>query len=143
MVLLQALGIDPTLFIQLGIFLALFVLTHLIVSKPFFTAHLERHQRTYGNQETAERTIAEAAELHREYEIVAQNLNKEFRSVYDTTKAEAMREFDAAVNAARTDSKVFLETTRANLHLQLSKAQGEMNLAATQVSQSIVKKLLN
>jgi F0F1-type ATP synthase membrane subunit b/b' len=69
--IITALGIDSTLWMQLGIFLITYVLLRVIAFNPYFKAFEGRQGLTEGNQVKAEQIFAQTRELEALYENFA------------------------------------------------------------------------
>jgi F0F1-type ATP synthase membrane subunit b/b' len=143
MVLLEALGINATLFVQLSIFITTFVLIYHILAKPYFAANMERHRRTAGDKDMARNLTAQTEDIVRDYEATANRLNAEFRSVFDAAKAEALREHERTVAEAKAQAKSTLDKGRARIGAQLAGAKNDIGKGAGVVAQALVSKLLN
>ncbi|MCB0413478.1 MAG: ATP synthase F0 subunit B [Bdellovibrionales bacterium] len=140
--LLNSLGIDNTLFYQLGIFLVGYVVLYNIVFKPYVAAHFERVRRTVGNMESNERVLADIQHLKVRHEKEARGLNEEYKSIYDKKRSEALSEYDKIVGHARDQSKSIIEDTRAKIQKEISQTKLNLEKEIPEVSQLLVAKLL-
>src|SRR5262245_8514189 len=67
MSLLASLGVNETLVIQLGIFLAVYMVLKYVLFTPYFKAFNQRAESTVGQADLAERYIAETKALEDEF----------------------------------------------------------------------------
>ncbi len=77
--LIQSLGINSTVWTQLGLFIATFILLNFLVFRPYFAAHFERHKRTAGAKQDTSSILASNETLKNEYERRARDVNDKSR----------------------------------------------------------------
>lgn len=132
MELLTSLGINSTIFIQMGIFLTGFLVLKYVLFDAYFAALQSRSERTVGQVDAAERYISEAKELEVEYVTQARRINEEYKSIYDQTKAEGLKEYDKMVESARNASREQIESSRNQI---VENAQGIKKQMAAEIPQ--------
>ncbi len=142
MSLLISLGVNPTLGIQLGIFLAVFIVLKYFLFGPYFKAFNRRAESTVGQADLAERYIAETKELEDQFAMKAQVANERYRSVYDQTRSEALKEYDKLVAGARAQSKNVVDGARQKIHSDMQAAQAQLTKEIPEVAKIINQKLL-
>jgi F0F1-type ATP synthase membrane subunit b/b' len=140
--ILGSLGIDETIFIQMGIFLVVFVAMKTILFDAYFAAHHTRKERTVGQTEAAERYINEARELEAQYAVQAQQINEQFRTIFDKSRTDANKEYERITEAARSQAKQWMEQARAKVGRELAETRSQLTGDIPAVSQLITAKLL-
>lgn len=142
MSLLISLGVNSTLAFQLGIFLAVFIVLKYFLFGPYFEAFNKRAESTVGQAELAERYLAETKDLEDQFAMKAQVANERYRSVYDQTRGEALKEYDKLVSEARSKSKVVVDGARQQIQADMQAAQAQLTKEIPDVAKIINQKLL-
>lgn len=132
---------NSTVFIQLVLFLFGYVVISNVLFKPYLAAYEERKKRTEGNEQVAERTIAETKDLELVYEEKARSLSSEHKAIYDQSRSEALHAHDEIVTAANKKAKDLLEATKGEIASELEKTRAELSAEAPLVSKTIVNHL--
>jgi F-type H+-transporting ATPase subunit b len=140
--LFTSLGLDATMFIQMGVFLVVFVVLKKVLFEAYFAAAHEREERTVGQAEAAERYINEAQELEEKFSSKAQEINDQFKTIYDRSREEATKEYDRLIQDARTKAKDWIENARGKVDKEIKAAHSQMTPDVPLVSQMITAKLL-
>src|SRR5438309_787896 len=99
----------------MGLFLLIFWVMKTVLFAPYFAAFRERKERTVGQTEAAERYINESKELEGQFAAKAQQINEQFKAIYDQSRYEATKEYDRVVQVARTKAKDWLEDARTKV----------------------------
>jgi F0F1-type ATP synthase membrane subunit b/b' len=141
MQILNSLGVNYTLWIQLACFLISYVALTSLVLKPYAAALREREKRTFGNEETAVRLIEEANVLHTEYETKARGINAEIKQHYDRSRSEAMKEYDLKIAQARAEAAALLETSRGKIKSEIQAARQQLSGEVPVIGAAIASKL--
>jgi F-type H+-transporting ATPase subunit b len=139
--ILTSLGINSTLWIQLGCFLISYVSFSQLVLKPYMAALSEREKRTVGNEEIAVRLVEEAADLHAEYEQKARNISAEIKGFYDEHRNNALKESDRILADAREEAGKILSQSRGQIALQIEAARRTLSAEIPAISGAIASKL--
>ena len=139
--LLSALGVNETIWIQLGCFLVSYVALTQLIFKPYLKAYHERENRTVGGEETAIRIIEEAQELTGTYEKKAREMNSEIKHVYDRKRAEAMKDYEAMLAEARENSSTLIEAAREKVKTEVEAARKKLSAEIPAVSSAIATRL--
>ena len=142
MAILETIGLNLTVAYQLGIFVVCYLVLTQVLFNPYFRAFVERKKRTVGNQEGAERLLAETEELETTYAKKAREINSQFKELYDEQKSEAYREYDRMVSEARDKSLSMLTEARSKISSETSKAKADLNAQTNDVKQAVVTQLL-
>jgi F-type H+-transporting ATPase subunit b len=140
--LLHSLGVNKSLYIQLGVFLIVFIALKYLLFKPYFAAYLERGNRTVGKTELAEKFLEQTAALEAQYSQKAQAVNEQFRAVFDQSRGEANKQYEALVGEARAQAKQVVETTRESIKREVDNARKQLSQEVKGVSQLINQKLI-
>lgn len=138
----ESLGVNSTLWIQMGIFFVSYIALTQLIFKPYLAAYNERANRTLGNEEFADRMVAEADDLNSEFETKARKMNFQFKAIYDQTRTEAMREHDRLVSQAKEDANALLEKTRLHISDKLIEEEKRLDNEIPKIRQQVVAKVL-
>lgn len=142
MELFTALGINSTLFVQIGVFLVTFIFLKYILFDPYFAAFEERSRKTIGQVDEAEKYIAEARSLEDRYSSQAKKINEEYKAIYDQTRSEAIKIYEGRVLAARNLAKEETESAREKISQYAEAAKKEIKNELPQISELISSRLL-
>ena len=139
--LLRALGIDSTLWVELGCFLICYIALTKLVFQPYLNAFHEREKSTIGTEETAVRIVQEAQQLTGEYEKHARAMNADVKGIYDASRAEAMGEYDTLIKVARGDAARFLTESRGKIEQEIKSAKQSLAAEIPALGSAIATKL--
>lgn len=142
MEILKILGVNSTIWIQLGCFLVAYISLSQLIFKPYMAAHKERDSRTTGGEEEAGQILQQAAELQTQYETQARAINNQTKQIYDESRNKALEEYDRAIRAARAEASSSLEKSRSAISQGVSKLKGELAKEVPGVACAIGSKLL-
>lgn len=143
MSLLIALGLDHTLFFQIGVFLITFMSLMFIVFVPYTDAYLKRQQTVTGGESVVEEIAKKAGDLRTHYEARAREVSSEIKKIFDSFRDEASKESEKVVSKARGDAQQVIEKTRNKVSAEISEAQKKMKEEAPVIAKAIVGKLLS
>jgi F0F1-type ATP synthase membrane subunit b/b' len=138
----NSLGVNSTIWIQLGIFLVAYALVYLLIAKPYYAAFLERQGKTQGNQDLADTLTAQSRELEAAFQRKARSLNLDIKDVYDKARSEATREQDKITTMAREKAKAYIDQARSELTIESNRAREALIKEAPLVGQAIADRLL-
>jgi F-type H+-transporting ATPase subunit b len=136
------LGLNETLFLQMAVFLVVYVVLNRVLFKPYFAAYTERRMRTVGQSEAAERYVNEARELQTQYSAKAKQINEQFKAIYDKTRNEANKEYDRLIQEARAGAKEIVDQARIKTQVGVQHAKEQIKSEIPIVSEMITAKLL-
>jgi F0F1-type ATP synthase membrane subunit b/b' len=142
MEILTALGVNTTIWFQLACFLVAFLAVSQLIFKPYLAAHQERVRRTAGQEDSAERVLQEVSSLRTQYETKAREVNSQFKSIYDQSRTEAMREHDRLVTAARDLAAKYVDDNRQKISTEMENARTEIGREAPVVGAAIAGQLI-
>ena len=137
------LGVDSTIWVQLGLFL--FILTFLwkVTFEPYLAAFDERQNQTEGNQDEAEQIAAQTRELENIYQRNARGLNTDIKSVFDRRRLEAQKEHERLVVEAKDKAKGILDSARSTIESEYNRAREELLKESPAIGKSIASRLLS
>ncbi len=139
--LLTALGVNQTLWIQLGCFLVSYIALTELIFKPYMKAYHEREKRTVGGEEFAIRIIEEAQELTGNYEKKAREINADIKSMYDIKRTDALRDYEQMLADARESSSQLIEGARKKISAEVESARKKLAAEIPAVSSAIASRL--
>lgn len=140
--LIAALGLDSTVWIQLGIALFMFVYLITFVFKPYYSAFTERESRTTGNHEKAEQVYAQTRELEALYQRKARSMNADIKELFDKARGEAAREQERIQSEARSKAKASIDKAKEKIQGEINKAREDLIKQAPDLSRAISEKLV-
>jgi F-type H+-transporting ATPase subunit b len=134
--------IDGTVFIQLGIFLLLFLLMRSLVFQPFLRMIEQRHQLTDGSIAEAEAMLKKAEEQVAAYETAIAKTRSE--ALEDRAKIRVAATVDAKVivDAARAETTKEIATANQRLAKEGAAARQELNKQSVDLGRQVAEKIL-
>lgn len=141
--ILKQLGINDTLWIQLGIFTVLFLLLRFFFFVPFLRLIELREKETSGAEKDAAELLKKAEANEAEYGAKLSAVKKQARDNSESILARAKTDAAQRVNTARAGTKEKIETGRAKI---MTEAKGALESARSQserIAGMIVAKLMN
>lgn len=142
MELFTSLGINSTIFMQIGIFLVTFVFLKYVLFDPYFAAYEERNKKTVGQVDEAEKYIQETKALEEKYSKEAKRINEEYKSIYDKTRLEALKAYEEKIASAREIAKTEVDSARALISKNAHEAKNEIKEELPEISEMISSRLL-
>ncbi|MGE3973102.1 MAG: ATP synthase F0 subunit B [Bdellovibrionales bacterium] len=140
--LILSLGINPTLWTQLAIFLFTFAILNWIVFKPYYNAYEEREKRTVGSKGETDQLVADTAQLQGQYEIEARKVNDQIKLVFDQARQTAQAQQNQILSQAREQSADTLKSARQSLEKEISTAKQMLKSEVTEIGSAITEKLI-
>ena len=140
--LIQSLGINSTVWIQLGLFLTTFIILNFLVFRPYFAAHSERHKRTAGAKEDTSHILASNESLRTEYERKARDVNDKSRLAFEKAKNEALHEQSNILGQARESASHQIKLSRERLEKELAAARSQLTQEVRDIGVIIANKLI-
>lgn len=140
--IINSLGIDYTLFIQLGIYLVTFMVLYVTVFKPYYLASEERRKQTSGSFELAEQAEESIRRTQEKYQTRARQINDEIALVFKEQRTLAAKEAETLFEDANKKAKDILSQAQQKLSDQLEQTQPQLNLISKDVSAVIIEQLL-
>lgn len=140
--LVQSLGINSTVWTQLGIFLTSFIFLYTIVFRPYFQAHYERHRRTEGGKEDTSQILQSNQVLQAEYERRARDVNDKVRLAFEKAKTEALQEQSNILGRARDSATHQIKLSRDKLEKELQTARQQLSQEIREIGVIVATKLI-
>ena len=95
-----------------------------------------------GNEAVADRIVEETKQLKSDFEVQARKLNKQYKSIYDQTRTQALREHDRIVAAAKSDAAVTLDKARQNIKEKVKQAELQIKKEIPVIGVTMASKVL-
>ena len=141
--ILGGLGVDYTIWYQLGLFIFVLVFLGKFTFEPYLDAFNERATMTTGNQDEAQEIAAKTRELETVYQRQARGLNTDIKSVFDKRRLEAQKEHERIVVDAKDKAKGILDTARSQIQDEYNRAREELLKESPVIGKSIAARLLS
>jgi F-type H+-transporting ATPase subunit b len=133
---------DITLFIQLGIFLATFLVLRALVFKPYLHLLALRRDKTVGLQARAAKESERASKLQADYENFMRAERKKIAQWSEEEQRRVGDEERKIVQTARDGAAVELQGVRQKISADAEQARRELAPLVNEYSSQIVSKLL-
>ena len=137
------LGIDATLFIQIAIFLVVYLVMYFLVFKPLFELHKHREALVLGNQEDKEQKLGEIKTLKDEYESKLRKVHGQIQDIFTKIKGEAAKECENKLLEAREQAKDLIAKTRKQRQLEKQNVKEELEEGIPQLASMAIGKILD
>lgn len=131
-----------TLLIQLGIFLASWLVLHQLVFKPYVALIKARRDKTTGLVEKATKARARAAQLQSQYEQLMKDERKKVAAWTDEERKKVNDAERDIISAARDEVGNELQALRAKTQADYEKARRDLLPQVGEYSSYIVSKLV-
>lgn len=140
--ILQQLGLDHTYFYQLVIFIFALIVLSQFVFKDFAHIIKKREHKTQGGELIAEHGLKKAAELGKNYEDKAKQINGEIKAIFDFYRQEASAEYEKNISAARASAGKLVDEARQRVASEVGDASKKIKEEAPLIANEIVNKLV-
>ena len=137
------LGIDSTLFIQMAIFLVVYLIMHFLVFKPLFELYKHRETLVLGNQEDKEQKLAEIKKIKDEYESKLRKLHSQIQGIFTEVKSEATEDCSEKLLEAKRQVKNTITETRKQRQLEQQDTKEKLEKGIPQLASMAIDKILN
>jgi F-type H+-transporting ATPase subunit b len=134
--------LDGTFFIQLTIFLVLFLLLRSLVFQPFMQMLTERDKRTRGAREDAKSLVEQATAKVAAYEQSIQQARLAAQEDRAQLRSSGAAEARSLVETARQESQKTLDLARKDLKREADKAEQDLARRASELGQRVAEKVL-
>ena len=142
MAIIEQLGLNSSFFFQFVIALISFVILGQLVFKPYLSALEMREQRTTGSESDAVELLKQTEQLKRQYETEARVVAGRVKEIFDDFRSQASQEAEQIVQTARAQSTQLLESGKAGVAEQLSRAYKDIELEVPKISGAMKERLL-
>ena len=136
--ILTSLGIDKSLFYQLGLCVLLYGALFQILFKDLFKAYLSRKIQTSGSEKEAVLLAEEQKKLEQVYETKARQLNAENKKIFNQVRQEAYEKRKNLIEQAEKEAQQFVVKNREILEQQTKKAYQALEMESKDISKQIV-----
>ncbi|MEQ1876540.1 MAG: ATP synthase F0 subunit B [Bdellovibrionia bacterium] len=140
--ILTGLGVNSTVWIQLGLFLFTFVLLNNVVFKSYQKAFQERHDKTLGGEDLTKQLVLEAQEIQSRYEKRARQVNEQIKTAYDAALGEAYKKQNDNMENTRKEAAEALKQARVKITSQVRDARGQLQADLPAISALVASKLM-
>jgi F0F1-type ATP synthase membrane subunit b/b' len=141
--IIQALGIDRTLFIQLPIFLVMLFSIKAIAFNKYYECFEEREKQTVGGQEEALEFLKKTEELETTYQQKARALNTEIKGIFDARRLDAQKEHERIIVEAKDRVRSAVESGKSQIQGEFNKAREELLRDSKTIGRAIADRMLS
>ena len=142
MQVLQSLGVNSTLWIQILIFFIAFLILNNLVFRPYLKAFEKRGEQTLGQANLAEEIDLRTQDLHMQYEASLRRQNQEVQKIFNDLKKDGAQEAGQLLDQARVQMENITANTRQKVNEDVSRAKDEFKTQIPEISKAIVEKLV-
>ncbi|MCC6276688.1 MAG: ATP synthase F0 subunit B [Oligoflexia bacterium] len=140
--IIKQLGINSTVWIQLGLFLVSYLFLSTFLFRPYLKILELRKKRTTGSVEEASKLAAATDTLVMDYQGKVQSHNHVAAQIYEKLKSEGAREEEKLLNDARTKANSLVQETREKVVRDIKAAKESLKTQAPTLSRSIASRVL-
>lgn len=138
----EQIAFDVTIFIQLVVFVALYLAMKPLLWTPFLAKLDERHALTVGNKEQAESEEAEVLQLQAQYETAIREARLAASEERTRIRNEAQQRERVLVAEARSEAAGIIDGLRADVSRAADEARSGLQGEADAIAQAMTEKLL-
>lgn len=136
------LGINITAIYQFVFFAIALIFLSKVVFAPYSHALEERQRRTKGGEDLALEYQNKSIELQTSYEEKTRDLSAQIKSIVDSAKGQATKEYETLVAQSRTQADKLVLDNRTKISSAVQAAAGELKTQTNSVAMAITHKLL-
>ena len=140
--LLQQLELNSTLFIQLIVFIVVFVVLSNLYFRPFQRLLEARHKRLVEDREAAEKLMSQADAQFEEYRARLAAERATARAEYERLIAQAKKEESEILSQARVEAKKITQEALDAAQAQQGQAKKQLEQEIETLAQAVVESLL-
>ena len=142
MEILRQLGLDQTVWIQLGFFIVSYVFLSQFLFKPYQRNLQFRSKNTGGALDEAAQMSASNERLAMDYQGRMKKQNETAEQIYSQLKMEGAAEEDKLVAAAKESATKLLELARVQITNEVTAAKKQLEEQIPEMSEMIASRLL-
>ncbi len=142
MQILEKLGVNYTYFIQLGIFIILFMILRAGYFKPFQKLFEARHRKTVEDRRAAEALLAQAEARFAEYEAKIKKARESANLEYEAIVSQGKKKEAELFARAREEVKGIHQGASAEAEKARENLRKELESESEKISSLIVDRLL-
>ena len=140
--ILEQLGINQTLFVQLVIYAGVFLILSQIYFKPFLKLIEARHKKTVQDREAAEQMMSQAEAKFADYTKRLQDARIQAKAQVDAVLEQAKKEESEILANARNEAKKITQEATQQLQQQADKLRKDLDVEVESMARAVSEKLL-
>lgn len=140
--ILVSLGVDKTVFYQMGIFLLAFTFLKYFIFNPYLAAYIERRKRTVGHADVAKDLKAEIDALEAQYSTEAKAQNEKIKELFAEKRSAGAKEATKIVEAGHANAQKTLAEGKKSIDSAFSQAREEMKTFVPSIGDAMVERLI-
>lgn len=141
--IIEQLGLDHTLFVEMAIFAVLFFVLSKLYFKPFMNLFEIRHKRMVEDREAAEKLMIEADAQFEQYKKRLAEERTVAKKEYEAIIAEARREESKMLSHAREEAKKIQQEANDSIHHQREQLKKQLEADVESLANGISERLLS
>jgi len=134
--------LDATVFVQLIVFLALFLVLRSLLFKPLAALLVERERGTQGDVKEAEQRQVEAERKMKKYERELERIRAKASDEREELRNEGRARESEILSAARKESEQIVEKGRRTMDAEASKVRETMNREIDVLAREIASRVI-
>ncbi|MCA9526495.1 MAG: ATP synthase F0 subunit B [Myxococcales bacterium] len=134
--------IDLSLFVQLGVFLVVFILLTRLVFRPFLASIDARDKKTVAARDEAHALDARASELEQRHREGISQARNEAAADRQVLRVEGLSAKEAEVREARTSAEAVVEAARTRAAAQYEAGRTQLLGEVDAISRMVVEKII-
>lgn len=139
--ILVSLGVNKTVFIQMGIFLLAFTFLKYFIFGPYLKAYIERRKRTVGHSDVAREMKAEIDALEATYSAEAKAQNEKIKELFNEKRAIGTKEATKIVETGHANAQKTLAEGKKSIDTAFGQAREEMKTFVPSIGDAMVERL--
>ena len=140
--ILVSLGVDKTVFIQMGVFLLAFTFLKYFIFGPYLAAYIERRKRTVGHADVAKELKAEIDALEAQYSTEAKAQNEKIKELFTEKRSLGAKEAAKIVEAGHANAQKTLAEGKKSIDTAFGQAREEMKTFVPSIGDAMVERLI-
>lgn len=139
--IINSLGVNSTLWIQMLLFAVCFAVLYFLIFRPYMSVFDEREKRTVGSEESAEKALEEAKNLQKIYEEEAHAMSSKMKVFFDKAHMEGKEEATELFSRSQKEADRITQEGRKKLKEEVLSARSQIKVEVANLSQCVVDKL--
>jgi F0F1-type ATP synthase membrane subunit b/b' len=140
--ILVSLGVDKTVFIQMGVFLLAFTFLKYFIFGPYLAAYIERRKRTVGHADVAKELKAEIDALESQYSTEAKSQNEKIKELFAEKRSLGAKEATKIIEAGHANAQKTLIEGKKSIDTAFGQAREEMKTFVPSIGDAMVERLI-
>jgi F-type H+-transporting ATPase subunit b len=142
MEILTQLGVNQTIWIQLGFFIISYIFLSTFLFKPYRRNLEYRKKNTSGTVEEAAKLTSATESLAMDYQGRMKRHNEKAAAIYDQLKNEGHADEERILTQAREHASLLIEQTRTKINSDMTVAKEALRAQVPHLSSSIASSVL-